>query len=72
MRQQYDSNSRSENRSTSRGDHNSDRGMFGWNDDRERRRTTSRDHGDDDRRHRDRDERDPKYGPDAHREGMPR
>lgn len=72
MRQQYDNNSRTDDRSRSRGGHGSDRGMFGWNDDRERRRPALRDHGDDDRRHRDRDERDAKYGPDAHREGMPR
>lgn len=83
MRQHYDSN-RTEDRSTSRDDHESDRGTFGWNDDREHRRSASRDRGpetsssdyqsrwEDDRRRREGTGHDPKYGPDAHREGMPR
>lgn len=82
MRSNYNDNSRTRDRTTSRGDQDHDRGMFGWNDDSDRHRTRSRDRGshrtdfqdrwDEHPRHRDRVGRDPEYGPDGHREGMPR
>lgn len=83
MRSTYDDNSRTKDRPTSRGDSDYDRGMFGWNDDEDRRRSRSRNsssdrsndfrsHRSDDRDHGDRVGRDPEYGPDGYREGMPR
>jgi sporulation protein YlmC with PRC-barrel domain len=83
MRHEQDDNSRTMDRSRGRDDRDNDHGMFGRGRDRERYDYDDRgqDHqpSSGDLRHRrgrhgprGHDERDPEYGPDAYREGMPR